>query len=269
MPAPVASANGKARIFIVDDHPIIRRGLQMLLNRELNFSVCGEADTSAAALEGILKLKPDVAIVDLVLGSGSGLELIKQVRAHGLNTRLLVFTMRGDAVHAERALRAGANAYISKEEGPEKVLEAIQLLLQGKNYVTPALAEMLVSRLAGGNPGKWTTAEALSDRELEILELIGRGLGSREIANALHVSIKTVESHREHIKTKLGLTRASELVNYAFNWLRDEQPGLGGSLLLAVLAAGDSWLCSYLRESAWPEEFIVNSPLQLLAGMLG
>ncbi len=231
--------------------------------------VCGEADNGPTALNSILKLKPDVAIVDLVLNSGSGLELIKQLRAEGLNTKLLVFTMRSEATHAARALRAGADAYVTKDEGPEKVMEAIELLLQGKHYVTPALAEKMVNRIAHSGSGNGSTTDRLTDRELEVLELIGRGLGSRDIASALHVSIKTVESHREHIKTKLGLTRGTELVSYAFNWLRDEKPGLGGSLLLAVLAAADSWGCSYLRGAAWTEEFIVNSPLQLLAGMLG
>jgi DNA-binding NarL/FixJ family response regulator len=226
MPVTKPSVTGKARVFLVDDHPIIRRAFQILLQCEPKLMVCGEADNGPAALKNILKLKPDVAIVDLMLHNGSGLELIKQVRAQGLNTKLLVFTMRSEATYATRALRAGADAYVTKQEGPEKVMEAIKLVLKGKNYVSPAVAEKMVTHLAHSGSGDGSATELLSDRELEVLELIGRGLGSRDVARSLHVSIKTVESHREHIKTKLGLKRANELVSYAFNWLRDEKHGL-------------------------------------------
>jgi len=216
---------GKIRVFLVDDHPIVRRGFQMLFSRQPDLLACGEADNGPAALEKILALKPHVAIVDLVLKVGNGLDLIKQLRAQRLNIKLLVFTMRNDDLHAERALRAGADGYITKEEGPEKVIEAIRLAMQGRRYVSPEVAAQMVSWITGQDSAAESPAEQLGDRELEILGLIAKGLGSREIAKALHLSIKTVDSHREHIKTKLGLTRATELVNYALNWAHSDKPG--------------------------------------------
>ena len=212
----------KFRVFIVDDHPIVRRGFQLLLNLEPDLAVCGEADNGPAALQKILALKPDVAILDLSLKGSSGLELIKQLRSQSLNVKLLVFTMRDEGIYAERALRAGADGYITKEEGAEKAVEAIRLLMQGKRYVSEKLAEKMMDKLVGHTTGPEAAVEVLSDRELEVLELIGKGLGSREIADKLHLSIKTIESHREHIKTKLGLSGAAELTSYAFNWLRGE-----------------------------------------------
>ncbi len=223
------AAHSKFRIFLVDDHPIVRRGFQLLLGMERDLMVCGEADSGPAALQKILALKPDVVIVDLSLKGSSGLELIKQLRAQGLKLKLLVFTMRDEGIYAERALRAGADGYITKEEGTEKAIEAIRLLMQGKRYVSDKVAEKMVETLVGGNSGAGGAVESLSDRELEVLELIGNGLGSREIAEKLHLSIKTVESHREHIKSKLGLTRATELVSYAFNWFHGDKVGQRGT----------------------------------------
>jgi DNA-binding NarL/FixJ family response regulator len=202
----------------VDDHPIVRRGFQLLLSLEPDLMVCGEADNGPAALQNILALKPDVAIVDLSLKGSSGLELIKQLRAQSLKLKLLVFTMRDEGIYAERALRAGADGYITKEEGTEKAIQAIRMLLEGKRYLSDKVAERMMNTLVGNTSGAEGAVESLSDRELEVLELIGDGLGSREVAQKLHLSIKTVESHREHIKAKLGLSRATELVSYAFNW---------------------------------------------------
>lgn len=212
----------KARVFLVDDHPIVRRGFQLLLSMEPDLAVCGEADNGPVALEKMLKLKPEVAIVDLSLKSSSGLDLIKQLRAQLPELKILVFTMRAEGIFAERALRAGANGYITKEEGTEKAIEAIRLILQGKTYLSQELANAMMERMAGKGATAPTSVESLSDRELEVLELVGNGIGSREIAEKLHISIKTIESHREHIKTKLGLKSASELVSYAFHWVRGE-----------------------------------------------
>ena len=217
--------NSKVRVFLVDDHPIVRRGFQLLLGIERGLMVCGEADSGPAALQKILALKPDAAIVDLTLKSGSGLELIKQVRTQLPKLKLLVFTMRDEGIYAERALRAGADGYITKEEGTEKAIQAIRQLMQGKRYLSEKVAEKMMDNLVGNTAGAEGTVESLSDRELEVLELLGNGLGSREIAEKLHLSIKTVESHREHMKTKLGLARATELVSYAFNWVHGEQAG--------------------------------------------
>jgi DNA-binding NarL/FixJ family response regulator len=212
------NTQNRARVFLVDDHPIVRRGFQLLISLEPDLSVCGEADSGPAAFEKMVSLKPDVAVVDLALKSSSGLELIKQARPQLPDMKILVFTMRAESLYAERALRAGANGYITKEEGAEKAIEAIRLLIQGKPYFSPQLAGFMMARLSGKAMDR-VPFESLSDRELEIMEMIGNGLGSREIAEKLHISIKTIESHREHIKAKLGLKRASELVNYAFSWV--------------------------------------------------
>ena len=222
MPVKRSAASTKVRVFLVDDHPIIRRGFQLLLAMEPDLMVVGEADSGPVALQKILALKPDIAIVDLSLKGSSGLELIKQLRAQALNLKLLVFTVRDEGIYAQRLLRAGADGYITKEEGTEKAIEAIRTLMQGKRYLTDKMAEKMMDSMVGNASGTEQNIEALSDRELEVLELLGNGLGSREIAEKLHLSIKTIESHREHMKTKLGLTRATELVNYAFNWFHGQ-----------------------------------------------
>lgn len=212
--------NPKTRIFLVDDHPIVRRGLQLLIGLEPDLMVCGEADSAPLAVEKVLASKPDLVVVDLMLKVGTGLELIKQLRCQSSKLKLLVFSMRDEGVYAERALRAGANGYITKEEGAEKALEAIRLILQGKSYVSEKISTKMVERVAAGGASGQTALELLSDRELEVLEMIGEGLGSREIAEQLNVSMKTIESHREHIKSKLGLVASPELVRYAINWIR-------------------------------------------------
>ena len=222
MPPKRTMARTKFRVFLVDDHPIVRRGFQLLLGMEPDVIVCGEADNGAEALQKILALKPDVAIVDLSLKGSNGLELIKQLRAQSLKLKVLVFTMRDEGIYAERALRAGADGYITKEEGTEKALQAIRLLMQGKRYLSDKVAERMMDTLVGNGSRSAGAVESLSDRELEVLELIGNGLSSREIAGKLRLSIKTIESHREHIKAKLKLNRATELVGYAFNWVRGE-----------------------------------------------
>jgi len=212
----------KVRVFLVDDHPIVRRGFQLLLSVEPDLTVCGEADSGRAALPKILTLKPDVAIVDLSLKSTSGLDLIRQLHAQCPKLKMLVFTMRGEPIFAERALRAGAHGYITKDEGTEKAVEAIRLLMQGRTCLSQPLADVMMARLSGSGSLASPSFESLSDRELEVLEMIGNGLSSRAIAAQLHLSIKTIESHREHIKDKLGLHSATELAKYAFNWMRGE-----------------------------------------------
>jgi DNA-binding NarL/FixJ family response regulator len=209
----------RVRVFLVDDHPIVRRGFQMLIGLEPDLAVCGEADSAPVALQKLIALKPDVAIVDLSLRSSSGLELIKQLHKQLPRLKILAFTMWAEGFYAERALRAGASGYITKEEGTEKAIEGIRLVMQGKTCLSPSVAEYLIARMSGKTPAHTSAVESLSDRELEVLQLLGEGLGSREIAGNLRVSIKTIESHREHIKTKLALKRAAELVNYAYNWV--------------------------------------------------
>ena len=212
------SKSSKISVFLVDDHPIVRRGFQLLAATTRDLIVCGEAESAPAALQKILELTPDVAIVDLALKGSNGLELVKQLRAQSASLKIVVFTMQAEGFYAERALHAGANGYVTKEEGPEKVLEAVRMVMQDKHYVSPELAERMIGRLVGKTATPVAT-ESLSDRELEVLQLLGSGLGSQEIARSMGVSIKTVASHREHIKTKLGLTSAPELVRYAYNWV--------------------------------------------------
>ncbi len=217
-----AANDRRTTVFLVDDHPIVRRGFQLLLRLEQDLKVCGEAASGPEALQKILALKPDVAIVDLSLKSSSGLELIKQLRELVPQLQILVFTMQSEAIYAERALRAGANGYLTKEEGAEKAIEAIRVLREGKPYFSPRVAVTLMERMATGGETATSGLESLSDRELEVLEMVGNGLSSREVAANLRLSIKTVESHREHIKAKLGLKKGSELVNYAFRWVHDQ-----------------------------------------------
>ena len=210
----------KIRVLLVDDHPIVRRGFQLLLGLEPDLMVCGEADSGPSALDKVVRLKPDVAVIDLSLKSSSGLELIKQIRAQSRDLKILVFTMHAEPIYEERAMCAGANGYITKEQGTEKAIEAIRLVMQGRPFFSPTLAETMFARMSGRTGPAATSAELLSNREIEILEAIGNGLGSRQIAEKFHLSGKTIQSHREHIKTKLGLASASELVNYAYNWVR-------------------------------------------------
>jgi DNA-binding NarL/FixJ family response regulator len=214
------------RVFLVDDHPIVRRGFQLLLGMEPDLEVCGDADNAPEALASILQMQPDVAIVDLSLRASSGMDLVKQLRTQCPKIKILVFTMKAEQLYAERALRAGANGYMTKEEGAEKAISAVRELMQGKTYLSPQLTASIMSRLSYGRDER-RSIDLLSDRELEILELIGNGLASRQIADQLRLSIKTVESHREHIKLKLGLKRANELTQFAFNWTNRPQD-LGG-----------------------------------------
>lgn len=212
--------NPKTAVFLVDDHPIVRRGLQLLLEMEPDFFVCGEADNEAAAAEKISSLRPEIVIVDLSLKSGSGLGLIKRLRTLLPNLKILVFSMQADPIYAERALRAGAKGYITKEDGAEKAIEAVRVLKSGKSYFSPQVASALMQRMVRATSAT-DPLEKLSDRELQVLRMLGQGLATRDISERLHVSIKTVESHREHIKIKLGMRRASELTNFAFRWLHE------------------------------------------------
>lgn len=208
------------RVLLVDDHPLVRQGIRMLLTGEKDLEVCGEAEDAAGAL-AFLKDRPvDVAVVDLSLKNSSGLDLIKDIRRRFPTVQVLVVSMRNEGLYAERALRAGARGYVTKEEGPHEVLAGIRKVLGGDIHVSAALASQVMKRLVpGASPaGAGPSVEALTDRELQVLELIGQGLATREIAERLHVSGKTVDSHREHIKQKLHLSSAPELLKFAIQW---------------------------------------------------
>src|SRR6516164_5169937 len=212
------------RILIVDDHPLVREGLIGLLAAQSDFVVCGEAAGVAEARELVLSTKPDVVIIDLTLSDGTGLELIKDLRAKCPDIRLLVLSMHDESLYAERALRAGAVGYVNKHEASRTIVQAVRTILAGKLYLSPNMTELVVQRafVAGADLSR-PAVDRLTEREREVFELIGQGLSSRQIAVKLEVSPKTVETHREHIKEKLELTTAAELTKYAVEWVIENQ----------------------------------------------
>jgi DNA-binding NarL/FixJ family response regulator len=208
------------RIVIVDDHPLFRKGLEELINSESSFAVCGEAGNAAEAMEVIRKLNPDLAIVDLSLPGANGIELIKNTRAEFPRLPILVLSMHDESLYALRALRAGAEGYVMKHEAMANVIHAIHEVFNGRPYLSPAMAAQVITKFAHRESEEETDAvERLSDRELEILELIGKGKDVREIAKLLHLSPKTVETHRSHIKDKLDLKNSREVARFALQWL--------------------------------------------------
>ncbi|HWQ90080.1 MAG TPA: response regulator transcription factor [Clostridia bacterium] len=227
----------KARVLLVDEHPIVRRGLRHLLSLEPDMQVCAEADSPAAAQQELVSTKPDLAVVDVELNEGSGLALIHQMHALSPQTGILVFSMHNERIFAERTLRAGARGYVMKNEQGTKVVAALRNLMAGKLFLSQTVAESMLQRAAGIDSTMRLNATGnLSDRELEVLRLLGRGLGSRDIAACFHVSIKTVHSHREKIKEKLGLRSASELMRYAFTWSQPEPADQRGFQCIAAAA---------------------------------
>jgi len=210
---------GRSTIFIVDDHPIIRQGLALLINREPDLAVCGDAEEAAVALRRIEEMKPDLIVVDISLSGPDGLELLKNIRVRDANLPVLILSMLDESIYAERALRAGANGYIMKQEATERVLVAIRRILGGEIYVSDRMANRMLHRFAGGvDFGTRSPVADLTDRELEVFRLIGEGRGTRQIAEELHISVKTVESYQAHIKEKLSLKNARELVQRAIQW---------------------------------------------------
>ena len=212
--------SGPLRIVIVDDHPIVRKGLTELINGEPDMTVCGESHTAGGALERIRIDRPDVAIVDLSLGMDSGLQLVKQLDASLPDVRVLILSMHEETLHAERALAAGASGYIMKHEAMHNLIAAIRCVASGKTYVSPQMSERIVARVTGRGTTRSEPApfERLTDREREVLALMGRGLGTREIAQQLSLSMKTIETYQARIKEKLGLTNRHELMRAAVSW---------------------------------------------------
>ena len=211
------------RIYIVDDHPLVRHGLSQIVANEADMEICGEAEDSPAAIRGVGEANPDAIIVDISLKGANGLELIKNLKAIHEDIPILVFSMHDETIYAQRALRAGAKAYVMKKESPSKVVDAIRKIIQGEIYVSPSVADQVLHQIVSG-PGNVSTSpvDRLTDRELEVVQLIGRGLSSREVAESLHLSVKTIESHRAHVKEKLGLRNATELVQFSVQWV-DQQ----------------------------------------------
>jgi DNA-binding NarL/FixJ family response regulator len=213
------TAKQKNRIFVVDDHPIVRKGLAQLINQEPDLVVCGEADNAETALELLKKAKPDLALVDISLRGIDGIELTKLIRARFSNVPVLVVSMHDESLFAERALRVGARGYIMKQEAIEKMMEAIRKVLRGELYVSERVSANIVKRFVDGKAeGASSPEQLLSDREMEVFQLIGQGFGTRQIADQLHVSVKTVETYRANIKEKLSLRNAAELMKHAVHW---------------------------------------------------
>lgn len=213
---------GKTRVLIVDDHPVVREGLGRRIDRQEDMEVCGEAETRADALALIASARPDLVIVDLGLRDSSGLELIKDIKVREPDLPVLVLSMQDESLYAERALKAGARGYVMKHEATDKVVLAARQVLAGKVYLSEKLSSRFLDVLFGrkGKPGA-SPAELLTDRELEVFELLGRGLSTKQIAQQLCLSIKTIEAYRERIKDKLRLDGATELLHRAFQWVQD------------------------------------------------
>ncbi len=212
---------GVTKVLLVDDHPIVRQGIKMVLEQEPDFSICGEASSASEALQVLMGAKPDVAIVDLTLKESSGLELIKDIKIRQPKLLVLVLSIRDESFYAERALRAGARGYITKEEGTEKVVEGLRKILSGELYLSERISSKMIRKLVDSKTSEnESLIHNLTDRELEILELIGAGLTTREVSERLHISIKTVNSHREHIKDKLKLDNSTELLKHAIQWVQ-------------------------------------------------
>jgi DNA-binding NarL/FixJ family response regulator len=218
------NASAKRRILVVDDHPIVRQGLALMVNREADLVVCGEAEDATGAMLVMASARPDVLIVDISLNGPDGLDLLKNIRTTHPSLPVLILSMHDESIYAERALRAGANGYIMKQEATEKVLVAVRRILNGEIYVSDRIAnKMLKHYITGASDLKCSSIADLSDRELEVFRLIGEGHGTRQIAGELHLSIKTVESYQAHIKDKLSLRTARELMQHAIQWKLNEK----------------------------------------------
>ena len=209
----------KSKVLLVDDHPIVRQGLALLIDREADLSVCGEAEGAHTAFHAIEALKPDIVVLDISLSGPDGLDVLKEIRAKTAALPVLILSMHDESIYAERAMRAGANGYIMKQEATEKVLVAIRRILQGDVYLSDRLTTTMLQQFVRGTvPSKSSPLVNLTDRELEVFRLIGEGHGTRRIADELHLSVKTIESYQAHIKEKLALRNARELVQHAIEW---------------------------------------------------
>jgi len=219
MPNNSSIKTDKFTILIVDDHPIVCRGLRELVADEPDLEVCGEAEDVSGALQQVKSLRPDVVVIDLSLKGGHGLELIQEIKASNERSKMLVSSMHDESLYAERVLRAGAMGYISKQESPDKIIGALRQVLRGEIYLSSRMSNRLLHRLTSGQSFETTPIDNLSDRELQVFEMIGQGLATKEIAQKLDLSRKTIEAHREKIKSKLNLKTGTELSRHATQWV--------------------------------------------------
>lgn len=211
-----ASTSNKKKVFVVDDHPIVRQGLIQLINNEPDLTVCGEAEEAYAGLRSIKDAKPDLVLLDVSLKDSDGIELVKELKAQMPDLLILMLSMHDESLYTERALRAGAKGYIMKQEAPPVLLAAIRKVLGGAVYVSDKMGATLLQRMVGGKkPGGDLPMDRLTDRELEVFRMIGAGESVKEIADHLCLSVKTVEAHREHIKEKLNFKSSAELLRFA------------------------------------------------------
>ena len=211
------------RIVIVDDHPLIRVGLSSLIAAEADLEVCGETGKISEALDLVRSTDPDLAIVDLSLADGNGLELIKRLAAQHKELRILVCSMHDESLFAQRVLSAGAMGYINKQEATRHIIDAVRQLLDGKAWLSKTMTERILQGIATGHSTPTAAnIESLSDRELEVFGLIGQGMGPSQIAEVLHLSVKTVETHKQKIKKKLNLTSGSQLTRCAMQWMIEQ-----------------------------------------------
>ena len=209
----------RAKVLIVDDHPVVREGLMMHLATQPDLEVCGEAEDLPGALTLLASARPDVAIIDISLKNSNGIELIRRIKGRHDDVRILVWSMYPENLYAERALRAGAHGYMNKGQATRHVLDAVRAILQGRVYVSGELANRLLQRVVGRKPEERSAIDSLSDRELEAFQLIGEGMTTESIAEKMHVSPKTIETFRARIKEKLGISNLSELIQRAAQWV--------------------------------------------------
>jgi DNA-binding NarL/FixJ family response regulator len=211
----------QSRVLIVDDHPAVREALALRIGRQPDMEVCGEATDMGEALRLVADAQPDVAVVDITLKTGNGIDLIKRIRDRNDHVRLLVWSMHSESLYAERALRAGALGYITKDQATDRIVEAIRRVLAGKVYLSEAMTERMLRRAVGGERDEVARSplDVLADRELEVFRLIGEGVKTAEIAERLHLSVKTVETYRDRIRQKLDLSDGTALAHYATQWV--------------------------------------------------
>ena len=228
MAALTVSQKTKSRVLLVDDHPLLRQGITELVNGESNLEICGEAGNIQDAFTLAGQLTPDLIIIDVSLSGNNGIELMKNLSSKYPSISLLAYSMHDETIYAERALRAGARGYVMKQADPEVLLSAIHEVLSGKTYLSKQMSEHLVDKLVGAGASTARTGspiEKLSDRELEVLQLMGQGLGTSQIADKLYLSVKTIETYREHLKQKLDLATGQELLRYAIEWSLAQSAG--------------------------------------------
>jgi DNA-binding NarL/FixJ family response regulator len=224
MSARIKAGHEPAKVFLVDDHPLVREWLSQLIQREDDLAVCGEAEDTQEALNKIEETKPDIVVADISLKNTHGLELVKDLQARHPSLPVLVLSMHDESLYAERVLRAGARGYVTKQEATKRILQAVRQVLSGQIYISEKMASRMVHKMVLGRAdNQKSPIERLTDRELEVFQLIGRGQGTRRIASDLHLGVKTVESYRARIKEKLKLEDGTQLLQHAIQWVHSLQ----------------------------------------------